>query len=103
MIQALMDQVVIEPIVETKSKGGILLPGNKDGRQDSSEGTVVAVGPGKWENGIFVKTLVQKGERVLYHNYPTGVRYQTEDRRDLTIIQERQVVAVVKKGDDAKS
>lgn len=95
MIQALMDQVVIEPVVETKSKGGIILPDKKDGREDSSEGVVLAVGPGKWENGVFVKTTVGVGWRVLYHNYPTGVRFRTEERKDLTIIAERQIVAVV--------
>jgi chaperonin GroES len=95
MIEALMDQVVIEPRIDKVSKGGIILVEKDDNRIPSSEGTVVAVGPGKWESGIFVKTNVKVGSRVLYHNYPSGVKYVTDEKRALTIIQERQIVAVL--------
>lgn len=95
MIEALMDQVVIEPMVEKVSKGGIILVTNGNNRIPATEGKVVAVGPGKWEGGIFVATNVKVGAHVLYHNYPSGVQHKTKDERDLTIIQERQVVAIL--------
>lgn len=100
MIKALQDQVVIEPKKDEKSAGGIILTTPQPKGVNSWEGTVVDVGPGKWESGKFVETTLKVGARVLYHTYPTGCDYETSDRKKkYVIVSERQVVAVL---DDAK-
>ena len=54
-------------VSETKSAGGILLPGAE---KPTNEGTVIAVGPGMlMENGSTSKMNVEVGDKVLLPEY----------------------------------
>lgn len=48
---------------EQTSAGGIVLSAHKD---DMTQGEVIAVGPGVYQNGDLVRTTVRKGDIVLY-------------------------------------
>lgn len=60
------DRVAVRPAkVETKSKGGIVLPGNKNKKENT--GIVVAVGPGKYDsNGKIIPVGVKEGDKVIF-------------------------------------
>ena len=54
------DKVLLKPVVENKSKGGILLPEGRD--MDFARGEVVAVGAGLPDYPM----AVEPGDKVLY-------------------------------------
>ncbi len=89
----LHDRVVIKRVAEeTKTAGGIILPGAA--QEKPSEGKVVAVGPGiRDENGTFVKLDVKKGDRVLFGKW--GGTEITLDGQDLLIMKESDIMGVV--------
>jgi chaperonin GroES len=63
-IKPLADRVVIEPIaVEEKTASGIIIPDAS--KEKPLKGTVVAVGPGKVDEPMTVKS----GDIVLYGQY----------------------------------
>ncbi|MEZ7901768.1 MAG: chaperonin GroES [Urechidicola sp.] len=63
-IKPLADRVVIEPIaVEEKTASGIIIPDAS--KEKPLKGTVVAVGPGKVDEPMTVKS----GDTVLYGQY----------------------------------
>ncbi len=68
MIKPLNDNVVLEPLKEEKKKGGIILPDSVN-KEQSEIGKVLAVGPGKLENGKRVAMEVKKGDVVFYRKY----------------------------------
>lgn len=69
MIKPLGDKIVITPAVEeAKSAGGIFLP--ESSKKKPTEGTVVAVGPGRYlENGERFVMPVKVGDVVIYGKY----------------------------------
>ncbi len=65
------DNVVVKPLsaeeMGTKTASGIIIP---DSAQEKPEqGTVVAVGPGKYVDGMRVPISVSVGNRVLFSKY----------------------------------
>ena len=65
----LFNRVVIKQAkAGDQSKGGIYIPSKA--QEKPIEGDVVAVGPGKTlENGSFLKTAVDVGDRVIYAKF----------------------------------
>lgn len=63
------DKVLVSPdALETKSKGGLFL--RTENARPRSEGTVLAVGPGRvLPNGRRQEMAVQVGDRVAYNKY----------------------------------
>lgn len=67
-IKPLADKILIEPLErEAKTPGGIIIPDTA--KEKPQEGKVIAVGPGRWEEGKLIKPEVKKGDRVLYRRY----------------------------------
>lgn len=67
-IKPLADYILVEPLErEAKTPAGIVIPDTA--KEKPQEGKVVAVGPGKYENGKLVKPEVKKGDRILYRRY----------------------------------
>ena len=89
------DNVLIQKIVETQTKSGIILPtaGNKND-VPSERGKILLVGPGAWEYGVFVKVDLTVGQECMFHSYPAGVIVK-EQGVEYTLIAARQVVAVL--------
>lgn len=69
-IQPLGDRVVVKPAEkgETKSAMGIIIPETAD-KERPAKGVVVAVGPGKHEDGKHVPMHVKPGDEVLFSKY----------------------------------
>ena len=68
-IKPLSDRVLIEPMSkEEKTKSGIYLPDTAD-KERPEQGKVLAVGPGKYDDGKLVKPTVKKGDVVLFTKY----------------------------------
>lgn len=67
-LRLLGDRVLIEPLggdKEAKTASGIILPG-KEGEEKHQRGKVVAVGPGKWDDGKREPMDMKVGETVWY-------------------------------------
>lgn len=65
------DNIVVKPLspseMGTATASGIIIP---DSAQEKPEqGTVVAVGPGKWHEGVRSPMPVKVGDRVLFSKY----------------------------------
>lgn len=92
MIDALNDTVMIKPDeAETVTKGGIVLPENRD-KDRACTGVVIAVGPGRTEDGKLIPMQTKKGDRVAFHTYPTGLKLEI-DRVMYTLLPEKQIMA----------
>ena len=65
-IRPLADRVVVEPReVETKTAGGIYIPDTAD-KDKPIQGTIVAIGTGKYIEGKLQPLQVKIGDRVLF-------------------------------------
>lgn len=89
----LHDRVVVKRVAEeTKTAGGIIIPGAA--QEKPSEGKVVAVGPGTQdENGKYKALDVKKGDRVLFGKW--GGTEVTLDGQDLLIMKESDIMGVI--------
>ncbi len=66
-LQPLGERVLLKELKEEKgkTKSGILLPSNAMDKE-TKKGEVVAVGPGKFEEGKTVPMTVKVGDKVIY-------------------------------------
>jgi len=92
-IRPLHDRVVIKRVEEeTKTAGGIVLPGSA--AEKPSQGEVVAVGPGKaLENGDVRAMGVKVGDKVLFGTY-AGSTVKI-DGQELLIMAETEIFGVL--------
>ncbi|XVJ52190.1 MAG: co-chaperone GroES [Vampirovibrio sp.] len=91
-IQPLSDRVVLELIDETQqSAGGIFIPDSA--REKPQSAKVIAVGPGRTENGTLIAPTVQVGQTVLFTKYAgTDVKLGSQDYK---IVSEKDILAIV--------
>ena len=91
----LHDRVVVKRVAEeTKTAGGIIIPGTA--QEKPSEGKVIAVGPGTRDDaGNLVKLDVKKGDRVLFGKW--GGTEVTIDGEELLIMKESDIMGVLEK------
>ena len=92
-IRPLHDRVVIRRVEEeTKTAGGILLPGSA--AEKPSQGVVVAVGKGILrENGEVRPLDVQAGDKVLFGQY-AGTTVKV-DGEELLVMKEGDILAIL--------
>ena len=93
-LKPLGDRVVIEPIErEETTASGLYIP--ETAKEKPQEGTVLAVGPGRWdENGKSrVAMDVKEGDRVLYARY-AGTEVKLDDKKYL-ILSEKDILAIM--------
>ena len=95
-IKPLEDRIVVKPLdAEQTTASGLVIPDTA--KEKPQEGTVLAVGPGRWdEDGEKRIPLdVQVGDTVLYSKYGgTEVKYNNED---YLVLSARDLLAVVEK------
>lgn len=91
MIKPLADRVVVKPVErEETTKGGIVIPDTAKDRPQ--EGEVVAVGPGKYEDGKRAPMEVKVGDRVLFAKYGgTEIKIEGED---YLVLRESDILAI---------
>lgn len=91
-IKPLSDRVLVQPkAAEEKTESGIIIPDTA--KEKPQEGTVVAVGPGKVENGNKIEMSVNEGDKVLYGKY-AGTEV-TLDGEDYMIMREGDILGIV--------
>jgi len=92
-LKPLADRVVVKPAeAEEKTSGGLIIP---DSAQEKPQrGTIVAVGPGRVENGNKIDMSVGEGDNVLYGKY-AGTEV-TLDGDDVLIMRESDILGIVK-------
>lgn len=91
-VKPLGDRVLVLPIEQDEvKKGGIIIPDTA--KEKPQEGKIVAVGPGKHEDGKLVPMNVKKGDRVLYSKY--GGTEIKIDGKDHLIMREDDILGVL--------
>ncbi|MFB9887451.1 co-chaperone GroES [Balneatrix alpica] len=93
-IRPLHDRVVVRrKEEETKSAGGIVLPGSA--AEKPNQGEVIAVGNGRrLENGELQSLDVKVGDIVLFGPFSNTVKI---DGEELLILKESEIYAVIEK------
>jgi chaperonin GroES len=91
-IRPLHDRILVKRIAEEeKTKGGIIIPDTA--KEKPHQGTVVAVGPGRREDGKVVPLDVKAGDTVLFGKY-AGTEIKIEGEEHL-ILREEDVLGIV--------
>jgi len=93
-LEPLEDRIVVKALDETTqtTPSGIIIPDTA--KEKPQEGEVIAVGPGRFEDGTRVPMDVKVGDRVIYSKYGgTEVKVEGEEYLILTA---RDVLAVIK-------
>ncbi len=92
-LKPLGDRVIVEIVDEPQTTlSGIVLPDTA--KEKSQRGKVIAVGPGRvLDNGDRAALEVSEGDTVMFAKY--GGTEVTLDGKDLMILQERDIIAVV--------
>jgi chaperonin GroES len=96
-IAPLGDRVVVKPADKNEEKTsafGIIIPETAD-KERPAKGTVVAVGPGKTEDGKLIAMNVKVGQMVLFSKY--GYDEIKLDGQEYFILAESQILAVINK------
>lgn len=92
-IAPLADRVVVEPLSrEEVSASGIIIPDTAS-REKPERGTIVAVGPGKYDDGVLVPMTLKVGDSVLFSKY--GYDEVKVDGKEYFILTESSVLAVL--------
>jgi chaperonin GroES len=92
-IRPVGDRVVVKPAAkEEVTTSGMVFPDTA--KEKPQEGTVIAVGSGRWlENGDRATLQVQEGDRVLFAKYGgTAVKL---DGREYLVTKESDLLAIV--------
>ena len=93
-LKPLEDRIVVKPGEEEETTvSGIVIPDTA--KEKPQEGEVVAVGPGRFEDGTRIPMDVKVGDKVIYSKYG-GTEVKIEGDEYL-ILSARDVLAIVKK------
>jgi chaperonin GroES len=92
-VRPLQDRVIVKRIEdqEQRSVGGIIIPDTA--KEKPQEGKVVAVGPGRREDGKVIALDVKAGDRVLFGKY-SGTEIKLDGEEHL-ILREEDILGVV--------
>ncbi|MCF8566496.1 co-chaperone GroES [Alicyclobacillus tolerans] len=86
------DRVVVRPLArEEKTASGLYLPDNA--KEKPQEAEVIAVGPGRFEDGQRIALEVKVGDKVVYSKYSgTEVKIDSEE---YLILREADILAII--------
>jgi chaperonin GroES len=90
------DRIVVIPFEkegEKKLASGIIIPETVD-KEKPAKGTVVAVGPGKYEDGARVPLQIKEGDVVLFSKY--GFDEVKVEDQEYYILSESSVLGILK-------
>src|SRR5882762_5908110 len=91
-VTPLSDRVVVRASEEAEQmRGGLFIPDTA--KEKPQQGEIIAIGPGKYEDGKLVPMTVKVGDKVLYGKY-SGTEI-TLDNEQYLILRESDVLAVV--------
>jgi chaperonin GroES len=91
-VTPLSDRVVVRALEETEQmRGGLFIPDTA--KEKPQQGEIIAIGPGKYEDGKLVPMTVKVGDKVLYGKY-SGTEVTLDDEQYL-ILRESDVLAII--------
>ncbi len=91
-IKPLSDRVLVQPEeAEEQTSSGIIIPDTA--KEKPQQGKVVAVGPGKVEDGNKIDMSVSEGDKVLYGKY-AGTEI-TLDGEEYMIMRESDILGII--------
>ena len=91
-ISPLADRVVVRSLEDVEqTRGGLFIPDTA--KEKPQQGEILAVGPGRFDEGTRVPMDVKVGDKVLYGKY-SGTEV-TIDGEPLLILRESDVLAVI--------
>ena len=92
-VRPLQDRVIVKRVEEQeqRSAGGIIIPDTA--KEKPQEGRVVAVGPGRREDGKVIGLDVKVGDRILFGKY-SGTEIKLDGEEHL-IVREEDILGVV--------
>ena len=93
-IKPLEDRIVVQPLdAEQTTASGLVIP--YTAKEKPQEGVVLAVGPGRFEDGQRLPLDVSVGDVVLYSKYGgTEVKYNGEE---YLVLSARDALAIIAK------
>ena len=93
-IKPLEDRILVQPLdAEQTTASGLVIPDTAN--EKPQEGEVLAVGPGRFEDGQRLPLDIQVGDKVIYSKYGgTEVKYNGEE---YLLLSARDVLAIVVK------
>ena len=92
-IRPLADRIVVEPKeTESKSAGGIVIPDTAD-KDKPMQGTVLAIGGGKYIDGKLQPLQVKVGDKILFGKYAGTSVKLTE--KEFLVMREEDVMGVL--------
>jgi chaperonin GroES len=98
-LEPLGDRVIVEPGEgEEKTSSGIVIPDTA--KEKPQEGKVLAVGPGRYEEGKLIPLDVKPGDTVIYSKY--GGTEVKVGGKEYLILSERDILARKKSAAKAK-
>lgn len=96
-ISPLGSRVLIKPYtkeeLEPKNSFGIILP-EKNSKEKSEQGMVVAVGPGEYREGKHISVSVNVGDKVAFSKY--GYEDINVNGEEFYLIKEENILAIIK-------
>jgi chaperonin GroES len=92
-VRPLQDRVIVKRVEEKeeRSAGGIIIPDTA--KERPQQGKIVAVGPGKREDGKVLALDVKVGDRVLFGKY-SGTEIKLDGEEHL-ILREEDILGVL--------
>ncbi len=90
-VRPLADKVIVKRIEERTTNGGIVIPETVG--EKSQRGVVIAVGPGKYENGKIRKLSLKNNDNIIFAKY-SGSEI-TVKGKDYLIIKESDIIAII--------
>ena len=88
-LKPLHDRVIVKAEEnEQKTESGLIL--TQTAVDKSNRGMVVAVGPGKYENGTWIEMTVKEGDFVMFE-----LANASEMESDYVVMRESNVIAVI--------
>ena len=93
-LKPLEDRIVVKASEEeSTTASGIVIPDTA--KERPQEGEVIAVGPGRFEDGNRIPMDVKAGDKVIYSKY--GGTEITVEGDDYLILSARDVLAIINK------
>jgi chaperonin GroES len=94
-VQPLHDFVVVQPFEQsTESSSGLTI--NIMSQTVPDRGVVLAVGPGRHQDGVFVPTTVKVGDHVLFSPNSGAYTKLGDDVDKVLILVEGNIIGVIK-------
>lgn len=94
-IRLLGDRILVrsfDKAAEAKTASGLIIPG-KEGSEKQERGEVIAVGPGRLQDGKRVSPEVKKGDTVIFKRDYTADEI-TLNGEEYTLLSESSVLAI---------